>query len=340
MSRKKNRKKSSRSSGRILARRLSWCVTALVVAFCVFGHWFVRHSKKWVDAKSSSLPGFLSSALISTGSFFADITDNLDLTGYDAVYEYDIPAPEGKVFFAGAPVRISSPAPDDIRILNRGEFAIGWSNKLRHPVWCAYHVTPDQIYNIDSRPSFKKDNEIAASPNATDYKGTRYDRGHMAPNHAIVSRYGESAQKKTFLMTNIAPQTPNLNQGVWRELEHRIADFWTKAYGEIWVIVGCTSPHEGTNYLADSDIEIPQYFYQVIVAQTDYDVRALAVIFPQNVNRLAYASRYIITIDELEEITGLDFLPELPGFISSPLESQLPSRLWPVKFLDALKLVF
>jgi hypothetical protein len=64
------------------------------------------------------------------------------------------------------------------------------------------------------------------------------------------------------------------------------------------------------------------------------------VIFPQNVNRFAYASRHIITIDELEEITGLDFLPELPGFISSPLESQLPSRLWPVKFLDALKLVF
>ena len=51
----------------------------------------------------------------------------------------------------------------------------------------------------------------------------------------------------------------------------------------------------------------------------------------------AWPTRYLITIDELEELTGLDFLPDLPEFIQSPLESELPSRLWPIRRTDALK---
>jgi len=46
-----------------------------------------------------------------------------------------------------------------------------------------------------------------------------------------------------------------------------------------------------------------------------------------------------LTIDELEERTGLDFLPELPEFIQSPLESELPSRLWPIRPRDLFSLI-
>ena len=48
---------------------------------------------------------------------------------------------------------------------------------------------------------------------------------------------------------------------------------------------------------------------------------------------------YIMSIDELEEKTGLDFLPELPEFIQAPLESELPSRLWPIRFIDVLDMI-
>ena len=44
-----------------------------------------------------------------------------------------------------------------------------------------------------------------------------------------------------------------------------------------------------------------------------------------------------MTIDELEEISGLDFLPDLPDFIQRPLEAELPSRLWPIRPIDVLK---
>ncbi len=69
------------------------------------------------------------------------------------------------------------------------------------------------------------------------------------------------------------------------------------------------------------------------------DVRALAVLFPQHVPWNTWAARNIVTIQELEELTGLDFNPELPGFIQRPLEAELPTRLWPIRARDIFSLI-
>ena len=334
--RRKKRKKAS------AARRIAlFALVVLVGGYAVLAAtavWFVHHPREWIKQKEESMPGFLVSALLWNGNGLGDITDALDITGTDSVYEYDEEAPSGSVFFAGAPKRTGDVQPADIKILDRGEFAVGWSPSLRRPVWCAYHVTPDVLYQTGQRPNFSKDKEAANSPSPGDYTRSGYDRGHMVPNHAIESRYGADDQKKTFLMSNIAPQTPALNQGVWRNVEHRIADFWPAKYGEIWVIVG-TIPNRRGETLSGTDIEIPGRFYQVIVAQEGMDVRALAVVFDQHVPWREWAARNIVSIDELEEEAGLDFLPDLPTFIQNPLEAETPSRLWPIRARDVFRLI-
>ena len=334
--RRKKRKKAS------AARRIAlFALVVLVGGYAVLAAtavWFVHHPREWIKQKEESMPGFLVSALLWNGNGLGDITDALDITGTDSVYEYDEEAPSGSVFFAGAPKRTGDVQPADIKVLDRGEFAVGWSPSLRRPVWCAYHVTPDVMYQTGQRPNFNKDKEAANSPAPGDYTRSGYDRGHMVPNHAIESRYGADDQKKTFLMSNIAPQTPALNQGVWRNVEHRIADFWPAKYGEIWVIVG-TIPNRRGETLSGTDIEIPGRFYQVIVAQEGMDVRALAVVFDQHVPWREWAARNIVSIDELEEEAGLDFLPDLPKFIQNPLEAETPSRLWPIRARDVFRLI-
>ena len=334
--RRKKRKKAS------AARRIAlFALVVLVGGYAVLAAtavWFVHHPREWIKQKEESMPGFLVSALLWNGNGLGDITDALDITGTDSVYEYDEEAPSGSVFFAGAPKRTGDVQPADIKVLDRGEFAVGWSPSLRRPVWCAYHVTPDVLYQSGQRPGFAKDKEAANSPSPGDYTHSGYDRGHMVPNHAIESRYGTDDQKKTFLMSNIAPQTPALNQGVWRNVEHRIADFWPAKYGEIWVIVG-TIPNRRGETLSGTDIEIPGRFYQVIVAQEGMDVRALAVVFDQHVPWREWAARNIVSIDELEEEAGLDFLPDLPTFIQNPLEAETPSRLWPIRARDVFRLI-
>ncbi len=334
-------KKRRRSSGKkpTRARRLAKvgaCFTLVLLLWGAAGEWYVHHSRAWLARQEAKWPRLVTAPLLWFGNPLADLTDALGLTGHDAVYEYDLEAPLGSVTFAGAPRRQAAPAPNDIRVLDRGEFLVGWSDSLRHPVWCAYHVTKTKRFEDGKRPSFMIDRSVPKAPKPAAYTKSGYDRGHMVPNHAIISRYGEEARRKTFLMSNIAPQTAALNRGVWRDMEHRIADFWTSRYGEIWVVVGAIPSPLGETMASDS-IDIPSAYFQVILAQEGFDVRALAVIFPQDVSWTAWAARFIVSIDELEELTGLDFNPDLPSFIQDPLEAELPSRLWPINLGDVFK---
>ena len=327
--------KGKKSRSRRVSLKLGFFLLAFLLIWAGVANWFVHHPRAWLREQRASLPNFVSTPLFWMGNPVGDITDAFGWTGHDAVYEYDTEAPSGEILFAGAPKRISPPAPDDIRVLKRGEFLVGWSDKLRHPVWCAYHVRQKPIHESGKRPSFMKDRSLIRSPAPGDYTKSGYDRGHMVPNYAIVTRYGEAEQRKTFMMSNIAPQTPALNRGVWRDVEHRIADLWTARYGEIWVIVGCISGSGET--ISGSNIDVPTQYWQLIVAQEGMDVRALALVFNQQIAWNEWAARNIVTIDELEKLTGLDFNTELPAFIQDPLEADLPSRLWPIRPWDIFR---
>jgi len=334
---RKKSKGKRRSRSRRVSLKLGVALLLLLAVWGGVGEWYVHHPRVWLRQRRSDLPFFVPAALSWLGNPLADLTDAIGWTGHDSVYDYDTEAPEGAVFFAGAPVRRAPPAPSDIRILNRGQFVVGWSDRLKHPVWCAYHVRQEAPYDAGERPNFARDRSIPAAPAPGDYTKSGYDRGHMVPNYAIVTRYGNNERKKTFLMSNIAPQTPALNRGVWRDVEHRIADLWTARYGEIWVIVGCISGSGET--LSGTSVDVPTAYYQLLVAQEGMDVRSLAMLFDQSVPWNEWAANNIVTVDELEELTGLDFYPELPSFIQDPLEADLPTRLWPIRVRDVFKLV-
>ena len=333
--RKKGRGKIS--PVRRLSRRFSVAAVAVVAFLSVVGGWFASHPWQWISDKCDDWPRLVTAPLLYFGDRTIMLTDGLGLTGHDAVYDFDEPAPNGSVFFAGAPVRTGDPAPNDIRVVDYGDFVVGWSPSLRHPLWVAYHVPAEKVHEAGKRPGFRADPALPGTPSAAAYKGTGYDRGHMAPNYAIATRFGAEAQKNTFYTSNVAPQKPSLNRGPWREIEHRIAELWTAKYGEIWVIVGCVPGDEEDRL--PSGIGVPKAFWQVIVAQTADGVRALAVYLPKNIPSSAFPVHNIVTIDALEEKTGLDFFPTMPDFLQKPLEADLPTRLWPVRFIDVFRLI-
>ena len=344
--RPKAKKKEPLGKGRLVARIVSLALVLAVVACCAVGDWYVHQPREWLDAHRA----FYTAPLRYFGNRTAFITDAIGWTGHDAVYDYDEPAPTNEVFFAGAPERVGDPAPDDIVVLDRGTFKIGWSPSLRHPVWAAYHVVKDARFDALKRPNFQKDRSVASSPAANDYDRSGYDRGHLVPNRAIVTRYGPDEQEKTFLMTNIAPQRPALNRGPWREMEQRIADLWTARYGEIWVVVGAVSPTAERQTLGNTAIDVPQQYYMLIAAveakeeraneeEPAGEVRALAVLLPQTAEVDDFPVHNIVTINELEAATGLRFFPDMPKFLARPLKADRPTRLWPIRFRDIVKLI-
>ena len=319
----------------MVSRRLSFFFFLFFILFSIYANWFVRQPQDYHKNKIKSLPAFIIKPLFAVGEITADLTDSFGITGYDAICEKPIDLKVGKTFFAGMPKFKTRNRGSDISIIDKGEFTIAYSDKLRHPVWCAYRIPKEPKYKIDKRPNFKKDKAIKSCPTASSYARTGYDRGHMVPNHAIATRYGSEAQKKTFLMTNIVPQTPELNRGVWREVEHRIADLFTSKYGDIWIIIGAIS--KGIETLSETIIAIPTAFYHLIATEDNGKIKALALLFEQNIAWNAWPRHYIVSIDNLEEITGLDFFDELDDVSEEKLEAQTPTRLWPIRFADAFR---
>ena len=332
-----------------IARWTVLAVLAFILASSIAGALLMRDPLPVLMDRKAHWPSFIWASVSYFGDRVLFLTDAMGLTGSDTFYSYDMPPPAGEIFFAGAPQRVSDPAPKDIKVIERGDFTVGWSAKLRHPVWVAYHVPAEAKFPLAKRPPFRDDPGAMRCPSPNSYSRSGFDRGHMAPNHAMSTRFGEDSQKASFLMTNISPQTPNLNRGAWREMERLIADFWTERYGEIWVIVGALPSRAGSGEtIPGSDIDVPPGYYMVIVAETvaenapegePYEVRALAVKMPQDIPWRAFPVHNIVSIDEIERETGLDFLPDLPDFIESPLEAETPTRLWPVKLADIPSLI-
>lgn len=304
-----------------------WLVIIGLVLVAGFGNWFAHlpsaERAKWGGARP---------VLEEIGSWTVGITDNLGLTGRDAAIAYALPRnvkPTLPLPF-GQPKRADpSKTPDDIQVLKRQGYWVGYSPTLRHAVWAAYYVPREKLLEeAPERPSFARDRSVKDSPAPDDYTRSGYDRGHMAPNYLIATRYGEAAQKETFLMTNIVPQRPTLNREPWRVLEHTVADTLSARSEAMWVITGTVqNPRRPT--IGKRRVAVPDGFYKVVASLKKGKLRVLGFYMDQEAGERTRPRFTIRSVDELERLSGLDFFPDLPAEDQAALESVEATRYWP-----------
>lgn len=213
-----------------------------------------------------------------------------------------------------------------VRVLTNTGYVVGYSDLLGDPLWAAYHVRDTDLKDSPPRPGqFAVDPRTVARIDPAVYDHSGYDRGHLAPNHAIATRYGQRAQEETFLMSNVMPQKHGLNAGLWKTLEQKIATSYPGRFGEVWVIAGPVfgpRPEKLRHRVA-----VPEACYMIIVDESDGRIRTTAYLFPQDPvsTRL---DTYLTSIDEIERRTGLDFLSELPDDAENAVESRKAGRAW------------
>lgn len=221
-------------------------------------------------------------------------------------------------------------------ILRNKGFMLGYSEKLANPLWVTYKVTQTKV-KYGKRPHFEADWRSLTHIRHEDYTGSGYDRGHMAPNYVIASRYGYEAQKETFLMTNITPQKPSFNQKIWQRLEEVSADVFSKQVGTFWVVTGpIFDTHPKT--LKNTPIAIPKAFYKIFI-RPEIDGKptiALAFILPQNAKPKDSLLNYVTTIDEIEQQTGIDFFWQLEDTVEMPLEASKNDQAWSLEKVASL----
>lgn len=237
----------------------------------------------------------------------------------------------GEHVYAGLPV--ASPEAEYTLLENIG-FVVGYSEARKDPLWVAYRLDGVAAHEPGKRPrGFKVDERTQARVAHEDYKQSdyqqnpkAYDRGHMAPNYAIASRYGREAQLETFYMSNICPQRKTLNQQTWEALEKTIASVWAEECGEVWVVVGPifgASP-ERLNGVS----EVPDAFYALVLDEEGSSLRAIAVVMSQDVKGERPLGPLVKTIDEVEAATALDFFADLPDDLEAALEASKPDARW------------
>ncbi|MCO7247473.1 DNA/RNA non-specific endonuclease [Halomonas sp. Mc5H-6] len=216
------------------------------------------------------------------------------------------------------------------RVLRNDGFLVGWSDVRVNPLWVSYQVAAVDDTRIGSRPDFRPDWRTLWPVGTDSYSGSGYDRGHLAPNYAIAAVHGRSAQLDTFYMSNMTPQRPNLNRQLWQRLEEAVMDHFAPRFDRLQIITGPIFPERFMDNVFNRVglVEVPEAFYKIIVAPHDEAPLALAFIMPQDVRGNEPLDDYLVSIDDIEARTGLDFFHELNDNVESVLESEIRTGGW------------
>ena len=186
--------------------------------------------------------------------------------------------------------------------------------------WVAYELLPaETLGEAKRKSSFRRDDRLVGSPVHKDYTYSGYDRGHLKP--AADSRSSEERMGASFLMTNVAPQTPQLNRGSWKQLEEKTRD-WAHELGAVYVVCGPGTGSKGI--LPSGSVEIPSTYWKAVL-RTSPDTACIAFSMPNSMEKLNPFSAYRVTVDSLERFLGIDLFPQLPDGLESRIENEFDS---------------
>lgn len=241
------------------------------------------------------------------------------------VYETEVAQP--KMAYMGVP-KTQNDWQNLTHTLRNDGYMVGYSETFGNPLWVTYKVTQSHK-RIGKRPRFEADWRSLRHVTWADYRGTGYDRGHMAPNYLIGSRYGREAQCQTFLMTNITPQKHQFNSKIWQRLEEVSADVFSKHFKSFWVVTGPIFGQKPKT-LKQTHIAIPKAFYKIFLrpAVDDKPPIALAFIMPQTAKPKESLLKYVVSIDTVERETGIDFFWQLDDTVENRLEAHSNIQAW------------
>ena len=215
----------------------------------------------------------------------------------------------GQYCYAGEPRATTYPNP--LQVLTNIGYVVAYDNARKDPVWVCYRLFKVSDLRPPPRPKgFSADTRTRAKVSTKDYIGSGFDRGHNAPNRAIGVCYGDQAQLQTFLMSNILPEEPRLNQQVWEHLETAELMDYAQRYGTVWIITG---PVFGAarNKLT-SGVIVPDACYKIMVREDHGTVKVLAFEVPQTVRGNEEVGEFRKSVRDIEQDTGLNFLTEMP----------------------------
>lgn len=211
------------------------------------------------------------------------------------------------------------------QIVNHEYYSLSYNEKYEQAEWVAYELKKSYIKNNDfKRPYFIEDSKVkTGSADWRNYKNSSYDKGHLCP--AGDMEFSINAYNDTFFTSNISPQDHSFNAGIWNRLEQKVR-YWATKYDGVFVITGgVLEPNLKT--IGKEKVLVPNYFYKIILDNSNGEVKAIAFLM-QNKKSDRPLYEFVVSIDSLEKMTGIDFFPKLDDRTENRIEKSSDYKAW------------
>ena len=208
-------------------------------------------------------------------------------------------------------------------------YALSYNNSRGAANWVAWRIAESDFGVAERQNNFRPDPNLPKSftrVTPTDYTGSGFDKGHLCPS-ADRSASPE-ANSQTFYMTNMIPQTPDLNRNVWNDLESYSRDLVKKSKLDLYVVAGCY----GEKGKLKKKIVVPTNCWKITVAlpqgadfsAVNENTHVIAVDMPNapNIGKADWR-KFRTTVRAVEQKTGFNFLSNLPQNLQDTLENRM-----------------
>lgn len=210
-------------------------------------------------------------------------------------------------------------------IVKHSYFTLSYSERDEQAEWVAYKLTKNNFYNRISRTNdYREDSLIpTGSSLLTDYYRSGYDRGHLAPAGSM--KINQLSMSESFYMSNMSPQKAEFNRFIWKDLEELIRN-WVTTSDSLFVVTGPLLDNP-IAYIGTNNVAVPRAFYKTILGYKNSEPKGIAFIIP-NERSTKPLSYFAVSIDQVEDITGIDFYYNLDKNFQQNIESTIKFIEW------------
>ena len=210
------------------------------------------------------------------------------------------------------------PKLDKDQIVKHQLYTLSYNEKHEQANWVAYRLYKNSINDLVKRKNnFRSDPKIiSGSASVRDYNRSGYDRGHLAP--AKTMSFSKETMSESFYMSNMSPQKPSFNRGVWKKLEEQVRS-WVAISDSLYIVTGPVLK-DSLGFIGDNRVTVPKAYYKAIIRFKNNELFGIGFLL-KNQKSSKELNTFSVSIDSIEKVTGIDFFHKLNIEVQYRVES-------------------
>jgi endonuclease G len=258
--------------------------------------------------------------------------DNVQIGDFSSPTPTPTPTPSEHLTMGNPSNAVTNVLQPNNYLMEKPQYSMSYSRDNGGPNWVSWHLDSSWLGSAPRQDDFRTDTTLPTGwyrVQATDFSGSGFDRGHMCPSADRTITI--TANSATFLMTNMIPQLPANNQGVWATMESYSRTLVSQG-NELYIISG---GHGLQYFIANGRVAVPAQTWKVIivlpvgsndVSRVTTSTRTIAVVMPNSGSIGSDWRAYRVSVDQVEAITGFDFFSNVPSAIQNVIEGQVDNQ--------------